>query len=189
MIKFINQIDNLLNEIIKNDKLLIILYDEHCQNSKKLISIINSYDLDIDIEIILINKHELLQKNYNKLEKHYFNYYLQNNSTQTYYNNYYNIILSNISFLTYNNLIDLETPHFFFIKKSKNLVPTILHHSTYYANFDYSNNFVKLLNNFSKKNFKQNISIITKKHINVYVLEQLDIRIPIEEIQKIQIFI
>ena len=66
MIKFINQIDNLLIEIINNDKLVLIFYEEHCHNSKKIVNIINNYDLDIETNIILINKNLFLQKNYNK---------------------------------------------------------------------------------------------------------------------------
>ena len=101
MIKFINQIDNLLIEIINNDKLVLIFYEEHCHNSKKIVNIINNYDLDIETNIILINKNLFLQKNYNKLEKQYFKYFIQNNSMESYYNLYFDKIIENMSFLFY----------------------------------------------------------------------------------------
>lgn len=184
MIKFINQIDNLLNEIIENKKMLFVFYNEHCNSSKKLISIINNYDFDIDLEVIVIDKYLFLQKNYNKLEKNYFNYYLQNNSTQFYYNTHYQNIMNNLSFLFYNNIIDIDTPHFYFIEKI-NMIPKVLYHSAYSANLDYSNNFVKMLMKFTKPSKPKSISKIP----NQFILEQVGIDLPLEEIKKVKIFI
>ena len=190
MIKFINNIDNLLNEIIKNKELVIIFYNLHCNNSEKIISIINDYDFDIDLEVILIDKYEFLQKNYNKLETNYLNYYIQNNTTDLYYNNNFNNIIKNLSFLNYNNLIDLITPHVYFMKKNNN-IPVIVHKTVYYANLDHSNNFVKLLNNFGKtkipKIFKISENKISIK--NKFISELWDIDVTLEEINKIKIFI
>lgn len=187
MIKFINQIDNLLIEIINNDKLVLIFYEEHCHNSKKIVNIINNYDLDIETNIILINKNLFLQKNYNKLEKQYFKYFIQNNSMESYYNLYFDKIIENMSFLFYNEIMDLETPHFYFIKKLKNKLPQVIYHSVYYANLDHSNNFIKMINNFNnKKEIKDNLK---EKFINNYVLEEFDIELLFEEVKKIKIFI
>ena len=187
MIKFINQIDNLLIEIINNDKLVLIFYEEHCHNSKKIVNIINNNDLDIETNIILISKYLFLQKNYNKLEKQYFKYFIQNNSSELYYNSYFDKIIDNLSFLFYNEITNIETPHLYFIKKVKNIFPKIVYHSVYYANLDYSNNFIKMIYNFNKEILKENMK--ENKLINTYILEQFDLELLFEEIKKIKIFI
>ncbi len=164
MIKFINNIDNLLSFILEKKRVLICFYNNNCHNSNYLTSTFLNADLDIHITICLVDKYQFLNNNYNKLNSNYINHHFYNNNASLYYSKNLSQIVNSLSFLFYENINNLETPHIYFIDYVNNII-TIKYSSTYYSNHDISNNILKLIHNFyNKSNEKVNTS-------NTYILE------------------
>ncbi len=181
MFKIICNIENLLKELFYNKKTLLVFYDESSQDSSKLIEILNSNDLDIIHNIILIDKTKYFVKNSHKLNKDYFNSFLQDNI----FSNNLVKLLENLKFLylSENNLYDtkIKNPKLFFIKNT--IFPEVCYETIYCANYDTSNFLINIIKKYFNDIQETNNQMEIKK--NVYINENLNI----DEINKMKIFI
>ena len=109
MVKFTNNIDELLYEIINNYR-LIIIFHKNCQQSIELMN----YAFGTDYKIIFVNKNIYLNINSDKLDTFYFDYFV----FSKYYNKYHEIKpLKNLSFLNDKNIRAItEIPKIYFIE-------------------------------------------------------------------------
>ena len=185
MIKFINNIDNLLNFILDKKKLLICFYDCKCNNSNYLTSMLVNADFDININICLIDKYQFLNNNYNKLNSNYINNTFYNNNSSLYYNKNFSEIVNSLSFLFYENIIHSTTPYLFFVETYNN-IPTIKYSSVYYSKHDISDNILKMIYNFYDKNNANNI-VNNNKIDNKYINEKDDLTN--DNLEKITLYI
>jgi hypothetical protein len=157
MIKFINNIDNLVSDIIDEEKILIIFFENNNTNSLQLLNKINMYDIDLIGKIILVDYNIFLKENYNKLNlnfiKNYIKYSFKNNLEDQ---------VNNLSFLTFENIKNIKFPQLYFLKKEK--VMELKYNSQYLIN-NTDNNIINLITYFFGK-----IEIISNKKNN-YVKE------------------
>ena len=76
MIKFINNIENLLPDLIHHNNSIIFFYLENCQISLSIYDTINNYDYDLHNNIIFINKTSFLKNNISKFINNSLNNYI-----------------------------------------------------------------------------------------------------------------
>ena len=180
MIKFINNIDNLIFEILKNQKVMIVFYDNNNENSVELLEKLTIFDIDLCGCIYLVDFHLFLQDNYNKLNSVHIHNLLK-------YNNYFLLEsqITQLSFLNYENIKKIKTPQIYFIKKN-NSISEVKYNTEYISRYDNSNTFINLIINFFKKEKeikKNNYFSEFNKDGEVYL------EINIEDIQKNIIYI
>jgi hypothetical protein len=95
MIKFLNNIENLLQEILNNKRSIIFFYLDNCQISASLFDCINNNNYDLTNNIIFVNKTSFLKNNNSKFIKnslHRRRFKMRQNNLKI---NYYIIITMN----------------------------------------------------------------------------------------------
>ncbi len=163
MIKFIDNINNLLCELLSKDKLLLIFYKNNDINSLQLIDKINMYDIDLIGNIVLVDYDKFLNENYNKLNvsfiKNYLKYYIKYHDTPNLENQ-----LSNLLFLTKENITDIKLPQIYFLKKEDDCLMS--KYKSQYLDNHIDNNIINLI-----KGFFSNYQYKKIKKNNIYVDE------------------
>jgi len=175
MIKFLNNIENLLIEILSNTKSVIFFYLDNCQISRSLFDIINKNNYDLKNNIILINKNIFLKNNNSK-----FN----NNSLNNYIFGLYPSLKNFLNLGTYifskNHVETIICPKYYLITNSLQ----ILDNYTFYKN-DNADNFKILYELFSLITNKFEINN-SKNLKNIYKSETDKRKITIKDIKKIK---
>jgi hypothetical protein len=161
MIKFINNIDNLISDILDVEKVLVIFFENNNINSLQLIEKLNIYDMDLVGKIILVDYNIFLKENYNKLNVGFITNYIKYT-----YKNHLEDQVNNLSFLIFENIKNIKFPQLYFLKK-KEKVMELKYNSQYLTNYT-DNNIINLITYFFKnsENNKQKKNNYVKEFNN-----------------------
>ena len=174
MIKFLNNIENIISDLLTYKKSIIFFYLDNCENSYKLYDIINNNDYYIKNNIILININNFIKHN----EKKYID-----NSLNNYIFKLYPYIKNNDLYIFNKNFVtNMFYPKLIFLNNSFEIIDSFT-----YSYYNFNNTYLmhQLFINFST-NTKN-----TEKIINSYLDEKPKkiTKKNIDNIQKMVIFI